>query len=215
MNTQVVDVKKMADKKFRFTASFDFNDCITKEVENFDGFTGGVYLVYGNVIRGKSTDAGETITPIRLEKVFTDSTMASNSDPEMIMLLCDLQTKFDIRDYRYTKEMSWDVSGIDGLTPVNLSIYGTSTATEIVVDVAAECGDNSKEISGLGTETTDWIVDGGGTISSVAESSTVSGRYTITGTSFVPGTTTINLAAPADRSDDVLVVSSGEATTTS
>ena len=125
--------------------------------------------------------------------------------PEMIAITVDLADFRDINDYDYSREMSWDVADVDGLTEVTLATNGTPTASEIIIDVSADCGGNSKEISGLGTETTDWVV-GSGTISSVAESATVRGRYTITGSTMAG---TINLAAPPDRSDDILVISSG------
>jgi hypothetical protein len=203
--------KLMEQGDYRFTASFDLNECTKKQVANFRGFNEGIYLVYGDVIRGRTIDAGVNIVPIRISElnVAKASFPAMDGTPEMVAITVDLADYKDINDYDYSREMAWDVADVDGLTEVTLTTSGTPTASEIIVDVSAECGGNSKEISGLGTAITDWVVSAG-TISSVTESSTVRGRYTIAG-SLMAGT--IDLAAPVDRSDDVLVISSGAIST--
>ncbi len=198
--------KLMEQGDYRFTAYFDLNECTKKQLANFRGFNEGIYLIYGDVIRGCTIDSGDNIVPIRVDELnIAKATLpAMDGTPEMIMVTIDLADYRDINDYDYSREMDWDVKDVDGLTEVTLTV-DTATADEIVVDVAAECGGDSKEISGLGTETTDWVVSGG-TIDSVSESSTVRGRYTIAGTTM---SGTIDLESPVDRSDDILVISSG------
>lgn len=199
--------KLMEQGDYRFTAYFDVNECIKKQLANFRGFNEGIYLVYGDVVRGRTIDSGTNVVPIRVDELNVGKATlpAMDGTPEMIMITVDLYDYRDLNDYDYSREMAWDVKDLDGLTEVTLATSGTPTASEIIVDVSADCGGDSKEISGLGTETTDWTV-GSGTITSVTESSTVRGRYTIAGTTMAGD---VNLAAPADRSDDVLVISSG------
>lgn len=196
----------MNQGKYRFSAMYDKNECAKKQLLNFRGFNQGVYLVYGDVIRGRSIDGGLTVKPIRINQVnIQKATLPNMTEREMVNVVVDLATEKDLNLYDYSREMAWDVSDVDGLTPVILTIVGTPTASEIVVDVTADCGGASKPISGLGTETTDWSI-GSGTISGVTESATVLGRYTIAGSTMAGD---VNLTDPATRSDDVLVISSG------
>lgn len=205
---------KMDDRKYRFTASFDLNECAGKQIENFAGFAQGIYLVYGDNIRGRTTDSGVTVTPIRVADVYIETSMASMDTPEMTMVKVDLYSKYDLVDYKHVRQMTWAVDELDGLTPVALEQVSAST-TEIVVDVVADCGGATKAISGIGEDTTSWAVGSGGSLTSVAENATVRGRYTLTGTAFVVGTTTVTLNAPSVRTDDVLVIASSSLTTSS
>ena len=198
---------KMDDRKYRFTASFDLNECVAKQVEQFAGFAQGIYLVYGDNIRGRTVDAGVNVVPIRVADVYIETTMATMDTPEMTMVMVDLVDKRDLVDYKHVREMSWDVEGLDGLTEVTLTEVSAS-ATEIVIDVTADCGGATKQISGLGTTpVTDWTVENSTTFTGVTESSTVRGRYTLAGTGFTSGD--VNITDPSTRSDDVLVISSG------
>lgn len=201
--------KLMEQGDYRISAYFDVNECIKKQLINFRGFQEGIYLVYGDVIRGRSIDSGENIVPIRCDFVNVNkATMpAMDGTPEMIKIDIDLYDFRDVNDYDYSREMDWDVKDVDGLTDVSLTVNGTPTATEIVIDVSADCGGDSKEISGLGTESADWEIDGDGTVSSVSESTTVRGRYTLV-TTGLANDDVITLADPSSRSDDVLVISS-------
>ena len=205
--------KRLDQGRYRFAAHFDLNECIKKQLVNFRGNQDGIYLVYGDVIRGRTTDSGTKVVPIRVLDVNIEKeTLPGMDAPGMVRVVVDLEDHKDLNEYDYSREMSWDVSDLDGLTEVTITQV-TASATELVVDVTADCGGDFKPISGLGTEKTDWkISDGDGTITGVTESATVSGRYTIAGTSFATGE--LDLADPADRSDDVLVISGGAATIT-
>jgi hypothetical protein len=195
----------MEQGDYRFTAMFDVNECTKKQLLNFRGFQEGIYLIYGDVIRGRSIDAGTTVKPIRIEQCnIMKESLPTMSETGRVGVVIDLKSDKDLNEYDYSREMSWDVDELDGLTEVSLSIV-TATASEIVVDVSADCGGNSKQISGLGTEITDWSV-GSGTISGVTESATVRGRYTIAGATMAGD---VDLASPVDRSDTVMVISSG------
>jgi len=206
--------KLMEQGDYRFTASFDLNECTKKQLANFRGFNEGIYLIYGDVIRGRTIDSGINIVPIRVNELNVAKATLPSMDgtPEMIAITVDLADYRDINDYDYSREMSWDVADVDGLTEVDLSIV-SSSGSEVVVDIAANCGGDSKEISGLLDVPGDWVLSNSPTsvIDSVTESTTVRGRYTLVAsgtTLFVTGTT-VNIGSPADRSDDILIISSG------
>lgn len=207
--------KLMEQGNYRFSAHFDLNECSKKQLLNFRGFQQGLYIYYGDVVRGRTIDSGENIIPLRIQDVNIEkATLPTMSDREMIKVVVDLVSDKDLNEYDYSRKMVWDLADVDGLTPVDLTVVGTSTATEIVVDVSADCGGQTKQISGLGTTAADWVVALGGTWVSTTESATVRGRYTIVGSTMVPGTTTIDLGAPPDRSDAVMVISSGAVVST-
>lgn len=196
----------MEQGDYRLSAHFDLNECTKKQVLNFRGFEEGFYLVYGDVIRGRTIDSGVTILPLRIGEVNVQkATLPTMADTEMIKIDIDLKSDKDLNEYDYSREMAWDVGELDGLTEVDLTVSAGATASSIVVDVAADCGGDSKQISGLGTEITDWTI-GTGTISGVTESATVRGQYTIDGTGMAGD---VDLASPIVRSDDVFVISSG------
>jgi hypothetical protein len=206
----------MEQGDYRFTATFNLNECAKKQLLNFRGFQEGIYLVYGEVIRGRTIDAGITIVPIRIDScnVMKES-LPGMSETGKIGVVVDLKSDKDLNEYDYSREMAWDVEDLDGLTEVTLTEVEPSTATKIVVDVAADCGGNSKQISGLDLLTTGWVIVGTGTFASAVESASVRGRYTITVSGFVPATDTINLGSPVDRVDTIMVISSGALDTTS
>jgi len=208
--------KLMEQGDYRLSAYFDVNECIKKQLINFRGFQEGIYLVYGDVVRGRSIDAGINVVPIRVDFVNVQKATlpAMDGTPEMIRIDIDLADFRDVNDYDYSREMDWDVIDVDGLTEVTLEETEPSTATTVVVDVSANCGGDKKEISGLDITATGWVIEGTGTFASAIESETIRGRYTITTSGFVPATDTINLGAPSDRIDEVLVISSGAIETT-
>jgi len=206
--------KLMEQGDYRFAASFDLNECIKKQLINFRGFNEGFYLVYGDVIRGRTIDSGTNIVPVRIGELNIEKATlpAMDGTPEMVRVVIDVEDERDLNDYDYSREMTWDVKDVDGLTPVNLAINGTPTATEIVIDISADCGGNKKEISGIYTDDmTSFSISGDGTLTSVTESATVRGRYTFV-TSGLANDDEISLVSPATRSDDVLVIGSAALT---
>lgn len=196
----------MEQGDYRFAAHFDVNECIKKQLINFRGFQEGIYLIYGDVIRGRSIDSGVNVVPIRLSAVNVEKgTLPTMSDTEMVKIVIDLDSDKDLNQYDYSRKMAWDVKDVDGLTEVNLAIV-TATATSIVVDVTADCGGNTKQISGIYEDPASFTVGTSTTYTTVAESATVRGRYTLTGTGFAGD---VDLESPAVRSDTVMVISSG------
>lgn len=196
--------KLLEQGDYRFSAHFDVNECSKKQLLNFRGFQEGIYLIYGDVLRGRTIDGGTNIIPIRVGDINVEKASLPAMDaPEMLKVVVDLSSDKDLNEYDFSREMAWDVKDVDGLTPVSLTVEAGATATSIVVNVSADCGGNTKPISGLGDTSADWTI-GTGTISSATESSTVRGQYTIAGTGMEGD---IDLAAPSVRSDDVMVIS--------
>jgi hypothetical protein len=198
--------KHVDQGKYRFAAFFDVNECTKKQLVNFRGFEEGIYLVYGDVIRGRTTDSGVNIAPIRVSNINVEkaSLPLMDNTPEMVKIIVDIEDDKDLNEYDYSREMSWDVKDVDGLTQVSLALVGTASATSVVVDVTSSCGGNTKAISGLGADTTSWAISSKTTFTGVTESSTVPGRYTLAGTGIATGTVTLN--GPSVRTDDVLVI---------
>lgn len=198
--------KFLEQGNYRFAAHFDLNECVKKQLLNFRGFQEGVFLLYGDVVRGRTVDAGTNVVPIRVEDVNVEkATLPAMDAPEMIKVVIDLVSDKDLNEYDYSREMAWDVSGVDGLTGVELVVTAGATATEIIVDVSADCGGQTKQISGLGLTSADWTI-GTGTVDSVVESAVTRGKYTLTGTGMAGD---VDLAAPAVRTDTVMVISNG------
>lgn len=196
----------MEQGNYRFTASFDVNECIKKQLINFRGFQEGIYLIYGNVIRGRSIDAGLNIVPIRIQELNVEKgSLPTMSDTEIVKVVVDLKSDKDLNEYDYSREMGWDVEELDGLTGVTLTVEAGATASSITVNVSADCGGNTKPISGLGLTAGNWTI-GTGTISSVTESTTARGQYTIAGAGMAGD---VNLASPTVRTDNIMVISNG------
>ncbi len=198
--------KLMEQGDYRFSAHFDLNECVKKQLLNFRGFQQGLYMYYGDVIRGRTIDAGTNVIPLRIADVNIEkATLPTMSDREMVKVVVDLVSDKDLNEYDYSRKMAWDLADVDGLTEVTLTVSAGATATTIVVDIAADCGGQSKQISGLGLTSADWTI-ATGTVSSAVESASVRGQYTITGVGMAGD---VDLASPVDRTDTVMVISSG------
>lgn len=194
---------------YRFSSWFDLNECSKKQLINFRGFTGGIYLVYGDIIRGRTIDSGVTILPIRVDQLNVEKETLPGMDgtPAMVKLVIDLVDEKDLNEYAHSRKMAWDVYDLDGLTEVTLAQVGTASATSITVSVNSTCGGNSKPINGIGLDTSSWGVSGAGTLSSVA-AGTSAGQYVLT-TVGATDSTVVTLKSPADRTDDVFVIADG------
>ncbi len=195
---------------YRFSAWFDLNECTKKQLLNFRGFTEALYLVYGDVIRGRTVDSGVNIVPIRINQCNIEKATLPMMDgsPEMVKVTIDLTDERDLNEYDFSREMAWDVYDLDGLTQVTLTEVAGSTTSLITVDVAAVCGGNSNPLSGLGLATTDFAV-ASATITAIDESATVPGRYAIASSAGFANLDFITLVNPATRTDDVFVIQTG------
>lgn len=186
-------------EKRRYNVMVEANSCLGKQLLNFRSFEGGVVFVYeNNVIEGYKLETNK-IKGVPLDFVNVkglDVTMADGSDVAMVSIDFDLETEsaMTVDGFEAVLDKSW--RKIDGLTPVTLLQVGAASATSIVLDVYSTCSTGcNKPIPSL--VTADFAVTGAGAISSVAESATISGRYTITGTGFTDSSVVDLVAASA------------------
>lgn len=198
------DRKLTSQGKYRFTAYYDMNECQKKELLKFRNFNGKVYFTYSNnVIRGRSADGGVNVEGMRLSEVNIRKATFPLMDgtPEMIAIDFSLVDEIDANELDYSREMTWDITELDSLTPVTLAQVGTATASAAVISVSGTCNGNDYPISGL--ETADFVNSGAGT--GLAYVDNGDGTYAITGTG-MDDTTTIGLVAPSALSSDLLIV---------
>jgi hypothetical protein len=161
-------------------------------IRSFDQFSGGYYAVdeNGNVL-GTTSD-GVKFEPITIDTCNVNKLTASdgsNARYTPVYIVDANPSEFNDRGASF--KVTWNIKGKDGLLPVKLTIVGTPSATEIVVNAVTAC--DGSPVSGLETGT-DWIV-GIGSVTSSAESATILGQYTLTGTGFA--TSTLNLGDPS------------------
>jgi hypothetical protein len=201
-------------EKRRYNVTLPANSCLGKQLINFRGFEGGVVFVYdNNIVEGYKLET-DKIKGIPLDYVNVkglDVQLSDGSTIPMVSIDFDLQDESDmtVDGFEAVLDKSW--RKIDGLTPVTLIQVGTASATSIVLDVYSTCSTGcNKPIPSL--VTADFAVTGAGAITSVAESATVAGRYTLTGTGFTDSSV-IDLVAPSALSLIYFpVVSSGAVT---
>lgn len=199
----------MDSKKLRFSIVVDANECQEKQLHKFTGYTGRVFVEYGNMIRGMSQDADETIKGLRTSMVYVETGDFNMSDGTKgtVKINIDLLTETDKSKHGYTREMEWDTIDIDGLTEVDLLTVGTTTATELILDIASNCYGTTFGMSGL--VLADFTITGTGTITSITESETVSGRYLLV-TVGLANSDLINLVdAPSISVTDYFIQSGG------
>jgi len=185
-------------EKRRYSVTVLANSCLGKELIKLRGFSGGVLFVYSNnVIEGYRFEVGK-IKGIPMDYVGVKGLDVVNPDGSEVSLVT---INFDLHDeslmtadgYEAVLDKSW--TKIDGLTPVTLAQVGTASAISIVIDVYSTCATGcNKPIPAL--VPADFVATGAGSISTVVESTTISGRYTITGTGF-SDSTVLNLVDPA------------------
>jgi len=198
------DRKLINQGKYRFAFEYNVNECIKKELFDFQGFNQKIFFVYANnVIRGRTTDSGVTIKGMRVE-VMNVNKQKQNPAGEVAMLVLDVDMKDykDMNEYDYAMEMSWEVGELDGLTEVDLAANGAAGATAIPFTVYATCNGESKPITGL--VFTD--IDTYSGASSLTESG--EGAYILVGTGMATGD--LNLVDPDSLTDsDMFIISSG------
>jgi hypothetical protein len=188
--------------KYRFMVSALVNPCVKKELMKFRNYPGNVFIAYSNnIILGTTDDLGATIRGCSTSMINVQKQILPISDGSivpMVDIVIDLDDEKELSENSFQAEMSWNVKKFDGLTPVTIVQVGTASATSIVVDVYSDCNGGC-ELAIEDLVTADFEISGAGTISSVAESATVAGRYTII-TVGATDFTVISLAAAASIS---------------
>jgi hypothetical protein len=184
---------------YRWRFGISQNLCLHKAMYTHYRKSGRVFLIDRNnkFIGTELTNgdfAGLSIQLLNLEKFQFNDGSVSTKSPILLAL----------RDNRELDQSGYMLSGdfvneIYRIVDVELTIVGAPSATTIVVDVKAVCDDTP--LSGL--VATDFFItdtdDGANhAITSVVESSTIPGRYTVTGVAFEDST--INIDPPATLS---------------
>lgn len=199
--------KLIRQGKYRFSMSYNVNECVKKELFDFQGYSQKVFLLYAdNIIRGRTTDSGVTVKGIRVKQInVLKEVQGGFGEPAMMMLEVDLANYKDLNQYDHAMGMAWEVSELDGLTEVTLAQSGTLTLIELVASVNAVCNGESKPITGL--VIADFSIVGSGSLSSVTDNG--DGTYTFI-TSGLTNADVIDLVVPASIADpDLFVISGG------
>lgn len=190
------------DGQYRFNFAISENICLHKAMFSHRTTQGRVFLIDSdNQILGTlDTDGnflGFTISMIHTGKfAFNDGSVVTTS-PIYVDLLDN--SELDRDGEILSGDIGKVINQVIRLADAELEIVGTPSATTIVVDVFAEC--DGTEITGLAVD--DFVLtddDNGAThaISSAVESTTVPGRYTLTGVSFEDSH--LNLDSPSSLS---------------
>ena len=99
------------------------------------------------------------------------------------------ESAFETNENIATFKVDWNIKGLNGVQRAALEVVGTPSATEIVVDVLNN--EDGSAIEGLTLPAEFELLKADGTtqtITTVTESSTIPGRYTLAGTALVTGT---------------------------
>lgn len=184
--------------KFKFRIAYD--PCLYKRLRGLNGSKQRLIMsdINNNVI-GTSPDDTK-FQGVELEVIQVEKWVHSTGDaPSWIPLHVVIKSNIERNDKVAIYQVDWDIMGLNGVQPATLTEVGTSSATEIVVNIATSC--DGVAISGI-TENTDFIfLESDGTteepITGVAESATISGQYTLSGAAFTTGGT-LNLKDAID-----------------
>ena len=181
---------------YRLTFMSSVGPCLKKELMKLRGFGGGVFFMYSNnVILGTSDDSGVTIRGLTLSMLNVEKPkLPTSSEPTLLSIALDLEDETELSLRSFQAVMTWNVKSLDGLTPVTLVQDGAATATSVVVDVYSDC-DGGCQLPVTGLVTADFAISGAGSITEVAESATIDGKYTLT-TVGATSSTVISLVAP-------------------
>lgn len=185
---------------YRLVFMASVSPCQKKELMKLRGFGGLVFFMYSNnVILGTSDDSGTTVRGLTMSMFNVEKPkLPTSSEPTLLSLALDLEDETELSNRSYQAEMTWNVKTLDGLTPVTIDQFGAATATSVVVDVFSDC-DAGCELPVTGLVAADFAISGAGSITSVTESTTIDGRYTLV-TVGATSATVINLVAPSSIS---------------
>jgi hypothetical protein len=189
--------RAVRDGQYRFNFNISENICLHKAMFSHRTTQGRVFLIDSdNQILGTvDTDGnflGFTISMVHTGKfIFNDGSVVTKS-PIFVDLLDN--TELDRDGEILSGDIGKVINQVIRLADATLEIVGTPSATTIVVDVYAEC--DGTEIAGLVTADFTLTDDDNGASHAftAAESSTIPGRYTLTGTSFEDSH--VNLVGP-------------------
>jgi len=151
-----------------------------------------IWVDASNTVVGTSPDGakfqGVVSGTLRVEKW----KMSTGDSLAFIPIRFVCESNFERNDKVSAYTVDWNIKGLNGIQPVNLTLVGTANATTIVVDVKS----NGIPVEGLTLPAEFVYYEGTGTttetITVVAESATIPGRYTLTAVAFITGSINLN-----------------------
>lgn len=160
------------------------------------------YIVTSNgYIKGKSID-GTKFLPIDVDFRMLPQRKATDSEGPELAYTVRMDSTDDWNLYGAAiKPSSWNpLTDLEGLLDVDLSISGTPTSTEIIVDINT----NLNDVGVTGFAVADFLFyktsdDTVQTPDSMTESTTVDGRYTFVFTALVSGYVTLKAPSAASQ----------------
>lgn len=146
----------------------------------------------GNVM-GTSPDntviKGVSLGTLRVEKWIH----STGDNPTFIPIRFVMDSGIERNDQVAMFNVTWNINSLNGIQPLSLTVVGTPSSTSVVVDI--EGTDDGVALEGLTLPAQFSFIkasDGSSqTISTVTESTTVPGRYTLAGTGLVTGSLNI------------------------
>lgn len=181
--------------KYRFRFGISQNLCLHKAMYTHKRKNGRVFLKDQNgyligTLLSNGDFAGLSIQLLNPEGfLFNDGSVTTKSP-----VLVALSSSIELDKNGYMFDAGAFVNELESIVDVSLTVIGVPTATSIVVDVKTVCDQTA--VSGLVVADFLKLTTLGATqaITSVTESATIPGRYSLVGVGWTTGT--INLKAP-------------------
>lgn len=179
--------------KTDFTFMFKFDPCLYKRLRGLNGKR--MRLMYadsGNNVIASSPDGvkfqGVVSATLRVQKWIS----STGDNLSFIPVRFVVESSTERNDQIAAFNVSWNIKGLNGIQPASLTVVSAS-ATSIVVDVAQSC--DGVAIEGITTPAEFSLIKASDssaqTITTVTESGTIPGRYTLAGTGLVTGSVNI------------------------
>jgi len=171
--------------QYRFKYWFRENLEIHKAMYSHRNSGGRVFLIDDeNKIIGTSDDGGTTLKGLLLDTILTEKlTFNDGSSVSKTGVNLYLSDNEELDRNGIQIDGSGFLSSLFPLTTAELTIVGTPSATEIIVDVTSKL--DNVPVSGLVVG--DFILNDGQSITGAVESTTIPGRYTLSGVGLVTG----------------------------
>jgi len=172
--------RKISSGKTIHQYMFPFDPSLHSRLQAFDGATMRYYYAdTNNNLTGTSPDGvifkGFEVRIDLGKWTVSDGGGTPSHTPITITYISNIEREENIS----ITPVDFNIKGLDGIMPVNLTVVGTPTATELIVDV--KCGNTA--VTGLTLVTEFLYLQADGvteeTITGVAESASIAGRYTL------------------------------------
>lgn len=190
--------RKISKGKTIHQYMFPFDPSLHSRLQAFDGSTMRYYYAdMNNNLTGTTPDGtifkGFEVTVDLGKWTVSDGGGTPSHTPIIITYINNDERESDVAIVK----IDFNIKGLNGVIPANLTVSGTPTATEIIVDVAV----GNSALTGLTLPAEFLFLEADGetqeTVTGVTESTSIPGRYTLTGAAFTT-LGTLNLGTPSD-----------------